>query len=95
MRGLVWLTLVLAATAVMVALATSVAQAHVDNGCIERETNGPPGRYLLYADTSHDHLVAKDGAGVSGISIADSPNNFDYVGHDVTVRESQNVFTIT
>ena len=77
-RGLVWLFLVIAATAVMVALATGVSQAHDQNYCdgdgdydhyIEDVNPGPPGRYLLWMSTKHDDLFVRAGDGVSAVSI--------------------------
>ena len=39
--------------------------------------------------------MVKNGDGISNISIAPSPNDFDYLGHDVSVGEDHNVFKIT
>ncbi len=99
-----WLFLVIAATAVMLALATSVSQAHDQAYCdggsythyIEDVNDGPPGRYLLWAESEHDDLVVKDGGGVSHISIDDNgSNSFNYANHgEVTVLEGKNVFQI-
>ena len=99
-----WLFLIIVAAAVMVALATGVSQAHDANYCegngdydhyIEDITSGPPGDYLLYAESEHDHLVVKNGDGTSNISIAQSPNDFNYLGHDVSLPEDHSVFKIT
>ena len=88
----------------MAALTTSVSQAHDANYCeggsdydhyIEDITSGPPGDYLLYAESEHDHLVVKNGDGTSNISIAQSPNDFNYLGHAVSLPEDHSVFKIT
>ena len=76
-------------------------QAHTEAYCdrghyIEDENSMPPGRYMTYAESSHDHLVVKSGGGISGISVATrSSNTFYYNGVRVDVRSSQNVFEIT
>ena len=110
-RGLVWLFLVIAATAVMVALATGVSQAHDQNYCdgdgdydhyIEDVNPGPPGRYLLWMSTKHNHrddpdysddpddqnhLFVRAGEGVSTVSLVKHDSpTFNYLGHEITVE---------
>ena len=104
-RGLVRLFLIIAATVVAVALATSVSQAHDQAYCdddgddthyIEDVVANPPGRLMMYASSNHDHLVVKDGGGTSGISVVRrTSNSFDYLGTPVTVTADRYVYEIT
>ena len=103
-RSLGWLFLVAAATAVMVALATSVAQAHDQAYCdgdaysdhyIEDVNSGPAGKYMMWAESSHDHLIVKGGDGVSNVRVVrHDSNNFVYSGVDVTVFDDKVVFKV-
>ena len=89
----------------MVALATGVSQAHDQDYCeggddydhyIEDVNHGPPGRYLLWMSTEHDHpdddpddsnhLFVRAGEGVSAVSLVkhDLPT-FNYLGDVITV----------
>ena len=92
-----WLFLVIAATAVMVTLATSVSQAHDQVYCegngiydhyIEDVTDGPPGRYLLWMSTPHEDLIVKAGDGVSALSLEKhDTHTFDYSGREIAVPD--------
>jgi hypothetical protein len=98
-RRLVWLFLAVAATAVMVALATGVSQAHDENYCdgdgdydhyIEDVNPGPPGRYLLWMSTKHDDLFVRAGDGVSAVSIENTMSDtFNYLGYEITVEDAE------
>ena len=93
-RGLVWLFLVIAATAVMVALATGVSQAHEEGECeghyIEDVNDVPPGRYLLWMSTKHDDLFVRAGDGVSAVSIENTRSDtFTYLDYEITVEGAE------
>ena len=93
-----------AATAAMVALTTSVSQAHDQAFCdgdaysdhyIEDVNPGPAGKYMMWTETSHDHLVVKGGDGVSKVRVVQhDSNNFVYSGVDVTVPDDNDVFKV-
>ena len=89
--------LAISITALVAAVVGRVALAHDQDECeghfLEDVQDGPPGRYLLYAHSSHDHLVVKPGSGVSSVSVSRVPNTFDYQGIEITVDDL--VFKIT
>ena len=95
------LILALIATLAALTFAGGTAQAHTETYCdsghyITDENSMPPGRYMTYAESSHDHLVVKSGGGITGISVATrSSNVFYYSGVRVEVNSSQTVFEIT
>ena len=95
------LILALAATLAVLTLASGAAQAHTVAFCdeghyIEDEYSMPPGRYLVYAESTHDHLVVKPGTGITGSSVdRRSSNIFDYSGTRVEVSSDHYVFEIT
>ena len=88
----------------MVALATSVAQAHDQAYCdgdaysdhyIEDVNPGPAGKYMMWASTSHDHLIVQGGDGVSNVRVVKHhSNNFVYSNVDVTVPDDNVVFKV-
>lgn len=104
-RGFAKLLLIVTAVVAAIALMTSVSEAHDQAYCdddgedthyVKDVIANPPGRLMMFASSSHDHLIVKDGGGVSGISVDKrSSNDFDYLGTAVSVQATENVFEIT
>ena len=104
------LLLIMAAVVSAFVLATGISQAHDEAYCddqgedthyIEDVVANPPGHFMMYASSTHDHLIVKAGDGVSGVSTADvskkqdGTTHFDYQGTDVDLPVGVNAFTIT
>ena len=102
--GFAKLILIVTAVVAAIALMPRVSEAHDQAYCDSHDDThyirdviaNPPGRLMMYTESTHDHLIVKDGGGVSGISVVKrESNDFDYLGTAVTVRSESNVFEIT
>ena len=104
------LLVILAATLGAIALVTSVSEAHDQAYCdddgedthyIRDVVANPPGRFMLYVESTHDHVVVKAGDGASDISVQalaknnDGTTSFNYLGNDIEMSADNTVFAIT
>ena len=98
--GTVTLAAVIGAVLLLVALRTDNVLAHEesnrdDHACIEDSEHDATGPHMLYASSRHDHLTVTSISGISGITVKTIGNDFDYLGHDVSVSPDESVFMIT
>ncbi len=103
-RGMWWLLLAVGLAVAGIMVSTNVSEAHDQAFCdsndgthyIEDVVANPPGRFMMYASSPHDHLIVKAGTGVSGVSVERSTSKtFDYLGYDVDVGSDLYVYEIT
>lgn len=109
-RGFAKLLLIMAAVIAAFALMTNLSEAHDEAYCdddgedthyIRDVVANPPGRFMLYVESTHDHVVVKAGDGVSGLSVQalaknnDGTTSFNYLGTDIDMPADNTVFAIT
>ena len=94
------LAAVLSAVLLLVALRPDNVLAHEEgqrdgHGCIEDSEHLSTGPHMLYIGSVHEHVDVYNVSGVSNILVTQIANQFDYLGHDVVVRDEETVFMIT
>ena len=98
--GAMTLAAILGAVLLMVALRADNVLAHDesnrdDHACIEDSEHLSTGPQMLYVDSVHEHVDVYNVSGISNILVTEIENRFDYLGHDVVVRDEETVFMIT
>ncbi len=104
-RGLGWLVLVIGLVVAAFVVATGVSEAHDQAYCddlgedthyIEDIVANPPGHFMTYASSPHDHLIVKAGTGVSDVTVERrTTSSFNYLGTPVEITDGTYTFEIS